>query len=578
MNYQDEMQGENMAVYLKAVLGAQNVVVIHADDAYGLGLKDSFGPKAKSIDLGVSKTISYDYEKAKKGEMSETFVQDNWPQDGTKVDAVVLFSHTGDGANLVKQLRENGIKVPAIGPDAFAKVAFIEALGEYTDNVLVAGPFLYELSSLKTKYFVDEYTKKYQEQFGARPTVWAAFCYDALTLVTEALREKGATRDAVREHLSKITSPDTARQGITGKLYFDENGAMQRQIVISMIENGAFKPAFIQIKEVTEPHVLATLDERVSKKEVVVVGGVPYFLTSVVYAGIDFIRINSVDVVGQNFDLEFFMWFRWVGDNIDTSKIDFLNGIYGIEDKVEVLRENLSGHVKYRCYRIKGTYLYPYKLHLFPFDTQSLPMTLSHKTKDANQLMLVLDKKALSHAPITEIYPEEWKYIERVDFAGTFDETSSFGDPSYAGTATTTQFSVYETHIVIERITFPYLFKLFMPLFMMIVISLLVFFVPQDSFDARMALVMTALLSVLVFHLSQGDALPAVGYMVKADQYFITTYALLFILILLSIGVNMLAKFEHEELAKTIFRRSGFVMIPAVVIIFGYITITAMIG
>ena len=59
----------------------------------------------------------------------------------------------------------------------------------------------------------------------------------------------------------------------------------------------------------------------------VVVGGTPYFLTSVVYAGIDFIRINSVDVVGQNFDLEFFMWFRWVGDNIDTSKI--VGGYWG---------------------------------------------------------------------------------------------------------------------------------------------------------------------------------------------------------------------------------------------------------
>ncbi|HIF33312.1 MAG TPA: hypothetical protein EYQ75_16910 [Planctomycetaceae bacterium] len=574
MNYQDQMQGEEIAVYLKAVIGVSNAVVIFANDAYGKGLHDSLVPKAKRIGLGITKVISYDPEKFKKGEQIGTLLKDDWPLGDTSIDAVVLFSHANDGAALVKYLRESGVEAPVIGPDAFAKASFIEALGPHTSNVLVAGPFLYDLSSLKAKDFMDKYRKRYSDTFSGEPTVWAAFCYDALELLTEAIHEKGTTRKTIRDELAKINSTETARRGITGNLYFDDHGAMQRPIVISVIEDAVFKPAFSQIKQVTEPNVLGTLQNRIEAKEVLVLDDVPYYLTSVVYAGIDFIRINSVDVVGQNFDIEFFLWFRWVGDHIDTGKIDFVNSIFSEENTNEVLREDLTNPVKYRCYKVKGKYLYPFKLQMFPFDSQHLPMTLSHKTKDANQLTLVMDTKHLNHAPITEIYPEEWLYVRRVDFAGTYDEPSSFGDPSYTGSRHATQFSIYETNIVIDRIVFPYFFKLFLPLIMMIVISMFVFLVPQDNFDARMTLVMTALLSVLVFHLSQGETLPAVGYMVKADQYFIVSYVILFTLIFLTIGVNLLINWGKTELAQLVFRKSAYAMVPLTVLVFLYLSLT----
>ena len=109
---------------------------------------------------------------------------------------------------------------------------------------------------------------------------------------------------------------------------------------------------------------------------------------------------------------------------------------------------------------------------------------------------------------------------------------------------------------------------------MMIVISMFVFMVPQDNFDARMTLVMTALLSVLVFHLSQGETLPAVGYMVKADQYFIVSYVILFTLIIMTIGVNMLINWGKTELAQSVFRISSYVMVPLTVLVFLYLSLT----
>jgi len=64
--------------------------VIFANDAYGKGLHDSFVPKAKRIGLGITKVISYDSEKFKKGEQIGTLLKDDWPLGDTSIDAVVL--------------------------------------------------------------------------------------------------------------------------------------------------------------------------------------------------------------------------------------------------------------------------------------------------------------------------------------------------------------------------------------------------------------------------------------------------------------------------------------------------------
>jgi len=568
MNYQDDLQGQNLAVYLNVVMEAQNIVVIHSDDAYGNGLLESFSAKAQRLGLNVVQAIEY----SETEKFGEGFVASNL-QAGS--EAAVLFAHTADGARLANQLRDSGYEDPIIGPDAFAKNEFITALGGRTDEVFVVSPFLYELSSLKTKQFAQEYRAKYLEKYEVEPTVWGAFCYDAAQMLASTVEHGARNRAAIRDALSAYNNANQAFTGITGKLYFDDNGAMRRANVVSLIDDGQFKPAFTQIKRVTEPHVLNDLATRLKNGEVVVADKIPYYLTRVVYTGLDFYRINSVDIPGQNFDVEFFIWYRWMGD-IDVQNIDFLNGIYGIEDKTEVLREDRTGPVNYLCYKIKGTYLTPYDVRLFPFDTQHLPITVSHKSKDANQIMLVLDEKNLSHATLHEIYPEEWDYVGREDYSGTHALSSTFGDPNYTGGDSQVEFSIYQTNIIIKRILFPYMVTLFLPFFIMVIVSLFVFLIPTTQFDARISLVMTALLSVLVFHLSQEEAWPNVGYLVAADKYFMTAYILTFALILETIMANWLVIRDRTELAVKLDFLVAVVTVPLITAIFAYITVVSI--
>ena len=110
----------------------------------------------------------------------------------------------------------------------------------------------------------------------------------------------------------------------------------------------------------------------------------------------------------------------------------------------------------------------------------------------------------------------------------------------------------------------------------MVIVSLFMFLIPNTQFDARISLVMTALLSILVFHLSQEEAWPNVGYLVAADKYFMSAYILTFALILESIVANWLVIRERQTMAAKLDFGTAVVVVPLSFVIFTYITYTSL--
>ena len=576
MNYQDNRQGEFMAIYLRALLNLENIVIIHTDDAYGKGLANSFSDKAIRIGLQLSQTIRF--QQAEK--FAEDFIRQQLAIDDAAIDGFVLFTHTDDGTELIKQIRAAGFSVPIMGPDSFSKDIFIQALGEETKNVLVTSPFVYELSSLRAKNFINQYQQQHKESTSKSYvpySLWSAFCYDALALVAQYIDQPGEepSRAGIRDYLANIKTVDNARDGISGTLYFDQYGAMQRPVVVSKIERQRFKPAYRQLQEVKEAYALQNLAQKIEQGEVITVAEIPYYQTQVVYAGLDFYRINNIDVSAQRFDVEFYLWFKWQGD-LDVDNIDFLNNIFSEENTREILREGYSQRLNYVAYKVKNAFLTPYDLHQFPFDVQYLPMQLAHKNKDAKQLQLVVDSQQLSNAKLKQIYPEEWLYVKRQDFSGTYKAESNFGDPYYSAATGEIDFSVYQSNIVIQRILLPYLLTLFLPLGILIIITLLLFLIPVDQFEARITIVMTALLSVLVFHDAQSDSLPNVGYLIKADIYFIITYVLMFGLIINTVVVNQISRKQGASSATKMNRWFSWVLLPLMILAFVFVTMPSL--
>jgi len=545
MNYNDAVQGGFMAVCLKEVLEKDNVLVIHANDTYGIGLKDSFLKKAGAIGLGIFGVLTPEHGE----EFLFDFMSNNLPDKNKNraIDAVVIFTHMEAGKELIKQVRESGIDAMIMGPDTFNEKTLLENMPEkYQEELFVTGPFSYDLAMVDANNFATQYAK----QYGQPPTIAAAMSYDAALLLAGAIKEKGPDRKAIKDYLRGLDKKNSVK-ALTGYIYFDDIGAAKRDIYVGRAEDGRLRMAYVQLKAVEEDYILKNLAEWVKKGYVLVSDGVAYHIIDVVVVGADIFRINNVDVKDMSFDAEFFMWFKWLRDNVDVSQIDILNGVYSVSDVKYVLKEDLTKPVKYRCYRMKGTYMTPYDLRKFPFDTQFLPLLISDKVHSSTHIMLILDNMNMTRQPIMEIYPQEWGYAGRQDFSGLFQYNSTFGDPDYRvrGQRRPIFFSIAYVNVIIKRMIVPYLLTLFAPLLIIVGITLVLFWIPIDDFGIRITSALTALLSVLVFQMSMGSKLPNVGYLIKADYYFIYAYFFIFGVIATNIFVNFFRRIGKQKAA-----------------------------
>jgi len=187
----------------------------------------------------------------------------------------------------------------------------------------------------------------------------------------------------------------------------------------------------------------------------------------------------------------------------------------------------------------------------------------------------VADTTEESNREITEIFPQEWRYLGREDFSGTFNFESNFGNPDYRHGETQADYSVYQSNMVIKRILFPYAITLFMPLSLLILVSLLVLLIPKEQFSPRNSLVMSALLGVLVYHMAQAKSLPQVGYLMRSDLYFVVAYFLLFSLVLGVNAVNLLHERKNEEAAHRLDVRLRYFFVIGTILAYGVLTLSA---
>lgn len=538
INNADDIAAGYMAAYAKEVLQLDNLLVIHNTDPFGEASKTAFLQKAERLGLKVRKVVYYDHVK----KFGDDFIDRNvTPDDIAHIGAVVIFSHQESGLKLIKQLRKAGVQAPVLGPHTFSGRKFLSELDEKESrNVIVFSPFLFEMASEKATDFRARLTAK----TGMQPATADPLAADAVFLLAEAFKNKQSDRDGLRAYLSSLTW-QTAFDGLTGSLFFNKDHQMQRDIFVSQIKDGRFKAAFKQMSVPREPYVAEQLAERVEKGYLRVIDGVPYHWIDVVFVGMDFIKVNDVDPRTMMFEAELFVWYKWVNEKIDVGQFDFLN-LMQRKDQF-ILKETLATPIKYRAYRVKATFYMPFDLKAFPFDSQYLPVYIAHRNKNSTHVMLVPDARHLDEAPVSNITPQEWSFDHKSMDTVLYRYGSTFGDPDYrlgTGYKSKIYFSTVNAHVVVKRKLLPYMFNLFLPLAIIIAISLLIFRIPVDQFVLRINSSMTALMAILLYYLAQKSALPRVGYLMKADYYFILAFA--FMLVLQSINIYIVHRQQSD--------------------------------
>jgi branched-chain amino acid transport system substrate-binding protein len=187
--------------------GFKHVAVLYQNTDWGRASKDVFVKAAAA--RGEQVVAAEGYQPTDK-DFRATLVR---VRDANP-DALVLISYYSDGAQIVRQARASGIKLPVVAASSVYSPKFMELGGDAVDGVTTNTSFFPGDPSPQVQHFVRDFEAKYHRQ----PDAFNAFAYDATIIAAYALRAGGLDRRGVRDALPKLHDVPSV---VFGKANFD---------------------------------------------------------------------------------------------------------------------------------------------------------------------------------------------------------------------------------------------------------------------------------------------------------------------------------------------------------------------
>ncbi|MDE2161257.1 MAG: ABC transporter substrate-binding protein, partial [Burkholderiales bacterium] len=191
--------------------GIRKVAVLYGnDDVFTKSGYDNFKKAIEALHLPVTTTETF-----AKGDVD--FKAQLTKIKATHPDAIVLSALLAEGAPIMVQARQLGIKVPFIGGNGMNSVKVFDLAKGASDDLWVGSPWSIENRTPANNGFIVAYTKK----FHAAPDQFAAQAYDAMHIAVAALRKIKLSGDLAKDRAAlRDALPNVKSDGATGPFAF----------------------------------------------------------------------------------------------------------------------------------------------------------------------------------------------------------------------------------------------------------------------------------------------------------------------------------------------------------------------
>ncbi|MCI5116362.1 MAG: ABC transporter substrate-binding protein, partial [Candidatus Electrothrix sp. LOE1_4_5] len=305
-----------------------------------------------------------------------------------------IFFATGslDCGRLISMFKYPGTDYLVIGTSSLAVPTFIqqfkkkslneqESLRDYTNGIFAVSPFI--------SYLADQpdalvFREKFLHQYHKEPTWVAAAYYDAMLVALNAVEQAELLGNSIREDrrrvrnaLNRFNEKDVAVQGITGDIYFDENGNANMPLSLGMWFNHTFLPFYQQYQKQDQQQMSVDEEEQ--------------YIGSfrAVYAGVDINIIRNIDLKQGSFTADFYLWFRFKGV-LDDTAITFINAQHPVSLGKPVI-EKINGDITTRAYRVIANLKIDSTKAFYPLDRHTLRISFRHNKETRDKLIYIPD-------------------------------------------------------------------------------------------------------------------------------------------------------------------------------------------
>jgi hypothetical protein len=261
--------------------------------------------------------------------------------------------------------------------------------------------------------------------------------------------------------------------------------------------------------------------------------------------------IQQLDFKANNYVIDLYVWFRWKSKDTDPSKsMEFMNRFASDDNRRDRLTEEpeeLPDGSFYSILRYQGLFSTKFHLETFPFDTQALTVVMEDTLAgSADQIYVQDGEHPVSIDPIITLPGfSVGKPTMRIT---TNTYPTNFGDPT---SPEAEPYSRITISIPVTRPVIAMSLKTFVPIALIVVCALLVYFVRPRYVEGRIGLGITALLTLVAIQLTATSSLPDVDYLMMLDKIFLLAY--LFIIVALA---RVVATSWHNDTSETSIKRT----------------------
>ncbi len=244
-------------------------------------------------------------------------------------------------------------------------------------------------------------------------------------------------------------------------------------------------------------------------------------------------EIRDFSIQTGGFEADFFMSLTADKDmpNLDLA---FTNGH-------EVTMTPLADTPTFKVFSVTGKFTTDVDLRNYPYDTQNLFLLLEDQKAGIDQLIFVPDQGRTSldsSFRLSSFGPSGTGAIAyKHKYPARFDR-----DDLYV--------SRYKFTLSVDRFAASAAFSVFVPAFIIVLISLTGMWVPPDELEVRSAAGAPMLAAAVLFHFSLIQSLPATGYLTHADKLMLGVYVSL----LLNMGSTWMLLLGDERWMDRVFR------------------------
>jgi hypothetical protein len=266
-------------------------------------------------------------------------------------------------------------------------------------------------------------------------------------------------------------------------------------------------------------------------------------------------QILALDLKGNQFSVDFYIWFRWKGDLKPFDTLDLANG--RITSRTGVVKKDLDGGVHYASARILATITKFWDLRRYPLDDHTLTIEIEDNENEDNLLVYVPDTLNSNASPAVHV--PGWIITGTSASVTSHKYATNYGDTSVP----TGNASSYSRFVSAVQIVRPGMvgrfFKVFFTLFVATIISWLAFWVRPKDAGPRVSLCVGSVFAAAAATFAINTMLPDTNATTMSDRVIVASLSLILAAALETMVAMNLGYAGKENMQRVLDRVSAWV-------------------